>query len=153
MGVQSEVKALMDKFKSEESGIDEKLFKVNSVKKRSIAAQVGFISNRPKGYPSTAKAFKAHFSKDMPKEKDLSEEEHKWLSDRVKKLADAGKAFYHCSGKAIDVGVSGLTLEQKKKFKAMLEKKFKLIMEKPPKYHVSIGAATVFHAQPKKAAE
>lgn len=152
MGVQSDVKGLMEKLKKEEAGIDAK-FKVNSSKKRPIKEQVGYISNRPKGYPSTAKAFKKEFEKDMPKEKDLEKDEHKWLSDRVQKLANSGKAFYHCSSAAIDVGVSSLTLDQKKTFKKMIEKKFKLIMEKPPKYNVPIKTATVFHVQPKKSAD
>ncbi|WP_108835388.1 hypothetical protein [Tateyamaria sp. Alg231-49] len=94
MGVQSDVKKMMGKFKQEEKGIDENKFKVNSVKKRAISSQVKFIADRPKGYPATAKAFKKEFKKDMPKETSLSEKERKWLTDWVKKRQILARLFF-----------------------------------------------------------
>lgn len=148
MGVKSDVEAMWKKLKEEYPDLKAK-FQVNSGATRTIDAQVNFIVDRSSEYPTASKDFKSKFKKKIPDKKTITDEERTWLKNYVKKKSEKGEAYFHCSGKAIDVQVSALNTEQKGKFKTMIEKKYKLIMEKPPKYYVSIGTATVFHVQPK----
>ncbi len=102
-------------------------------------------------YLGIKKRFKRRFElKQLPIRKELNEKQKLWWKKEILKQAGKPRGFAHVGGKAIDIAVGKLTIEQKKALrKAIIEKGYHVFLEKITKkkavYGVKISEANVFH--------
>ena len=119
---------------------------------RTWQQQMKIILERPNSYPNISKRFKDTFKIQLPaKPESMTPEMLTWWEKEI--MAQAGKVpkgFAHVGGKAQDVSIKNLDSFGKQLLQAYIAAAgLDIIYEKPPKYYVSIGEATLFHCQSK----
>lgn len=109
---------------------------------------------RNKGnYKNIKKRFKDEFKlKELPADKTkLTDKQRKWWKTEIMKQAGIPGGFSHVGGNAVDVNVAELTMREKEKLKAEVEKEgiYKVypeyVVRGKSKYGVKVEEANVFH--------
>jgi hypothetical protein len=147
MSIEAKVRPVVAAFKKENPSAAEVKFTGGD---RPAEKELGFICERPTQYPIIGKAFKAKFKADIPSAKEMQSDQRKWCLCFINDLAGKAGAYAHVGGKAQDLLVKDLTLEERKKLDAKLRKAgFKILYEtiagSKSNYHAKMESTTLFH--------
>lgn len=145
------MKDLLDEFEKENPTLKGKAYLTSG--SRSWEEQLDIILDpkRKAHYLNIKARFKTTFTlKALPiKRLGLPKDQLAWWKIEIMNQAGRSPGFPHVGGKAQDVSVSNLTLEQRKTLKTKLETKFKILLEKvnatTSDYGVTLALANVFH--------
>jgi hypothetical protein len=147
VSIEGRVKTVVAAFKKENPSAAEVVFTGSD---RSAEKELAFVCERPAQYPVIGKAFKGKFQADIPGEKQMKPDQRKWCLCFINDLAGKAGAYAHVGGKAQDLRVKDLSLEERKKLDAKLRKAgfkilYELIAGSKSNYHAKMENTTHFH--------
>lgn len=151
MSIAADVKKLVAEFESENPKLRNKAYLTSGSRTWEEQLDIILDPKRSANYLNIKGRFKAKFKLEVLPKKlaDLDKDQLAWWKAEIMKQAGKSPGFPHVGGKAQDVSVKNLTLEDKKKLKTKIETKFKILLEKvtgtTSQYGVAISSANVFH--------
>jgi hypothetical protein len=147
MSIESKVRPVVAAFKKENPSAKDVVFTGSD---RSADDELGLICERPTQYPVIGKAFRGKFKAEIPSAKTMEADQKKWCLCFINGLAGKAGAYAHVGGKAQDLRVKDLTIEERRKLDGKLKKAgFKILYEtiagSKSNYHATIENTTHFH--------
>lgn len=151
MSIAAGVKKLVLEFENENPKLKGKAYLTSGSRTWQEQLDIILEPKRKENYLNIKKRFMTKYKlKALPKKRaDLTKDQLAWWKAGIMKQAGRSPGFPHVGGKAQDVSVKNLELEDKKKLKTKIKTKYKILLEKvtgtTSKYGVPISSANVFH--------